>query len=246
VWEASEVRYQFVFATMVFMQSHREPEPPPLNILRLPWNVLYILATLIEPALPRSCGAVLLQRFIVWFDAGFDSSPYVDHRSPFANNLCDDDEYKGTFIAGRNTFTNWKRSMTEKELRQLLSEFVESRQDDQATEERWRTHMLKRITSSHAEGVRRLEKRLEQQQASLEEMQAAMLRQEAVLRTLLGARADASPDEDSPRPMQPEDLQGLIETVPMDSRDEPQLPDGVEVANRRSFVEVANDVLPFQ
>jgi hypothetical protein len=76
----------------------------PVTCRRLPWNVLYILATLIEPALPRSCGAVLLQRFIVWFDAGFDSSPYVDHRSPFANNLCDDDEYKGTFIAGRNTF----------------------------------------------------------------------------------------------------------------------------------------------
>ena len=34
-----------------------------------------------------------------------------------ANNLSESDEYIGTEIDGRNTFTNWKKSMTEQEVR---------------------------------------------------------------------------------------------------------------------------------
>jgi len=105
-----------------------------------------------------------------------------------ANNLSESDEYIGTEIDGRNTFTNWKKSMTEQELREMIYGYVASHQDEQAAEERWRTKMLKRITSAVAESHASLDERLAAQQAALDQVQAGLSR-------LLG---DAPPPSHAP------------------------------------------------
>ena len=52
VWEANVVNHQMLFAMNVHFQSHRPPEPPPFNILRLPWHAIQQLFRMVGYFLP--------------------------------------------------------------------------------------------------------------------------------------------------------------------------------------------------
>ena len=174
VWEAASVNHQMLFARVVYAQWSCPPEPPPLNILGLPWVALGLLCTLASRALKvGSPLRSLLERVVRSIDAAVDYSPYIDH-SIASNVDAATEEYVGTTVGSRNTFTSWKKGRTVAELRSMLIEYVYQHQDEVAQEDRWRSKMLKRITSAVERSQRLTSSKLSQQEEVLGELKATV------------------------------------------------------------------------
>ena len=108
----------------------------------------------------------------------------MTHTSPAATNLDKNDEYCGTEIEGRNTFKNWKRSMTLEEKGDIVLQFVLNHQDEATMTHRWRTKMIKRLTGDFREHALAINQRLDRQeelmnaqQRTLEALQRALAAQ---------------------------------------------------------------------
>jgi len=177
VWEASELNTQVLFAKAVFFQSHRAPEPPPFNVLRLPYSLASTVLWLMRLLTPDSCRrlASLLDVAVNELTVGFEFSPHVDASDTVAANLADEtNEYVGLESAGRNTLRSWKKGVEINALRERLIEYVTTHEDDVAQEERWRANMLKRITSSVHASRERVEAKVAAQQDALDSVQASL------------------------------------------------------------------------
>ena len=190
VWESAEISSQCLFARAVFFQRDRPPEPPPLNILRVPWYVLWSGVRLAMLALPKGSEAHrCLSSAAQALSSGFGYSPFVTHTSPVATNLDKNDEYCGTEVEGRNTFKNWKRSMTFEEKGDIILQFVLNHQDEATMTHRWRTKMIKRLTGEFREHTMALNQRLDRQEELMSAQQRTL---EALQRTLHTLCSDSS------------------------------------------------------
>lgn len=77
IWEAVEVSHQFLFARLLLNQLTRSPDPPPLNMLRVPVHCLALLIGLAErlamlTGLHKCTGAC--QNAREYLEKGFDFS----------------------------------------------------------------------------------------------------------------------------------------------------------------------------
>ena len=77
-------------------------------------------------------------------------------------------EYRGTDIAGRNTFESWKNGQTEQDLSDAIVDFVLAHMDDDAQEDRWRTKMQKRIVAAVNEQARAMVTHIDERMDKLE------------------------------------------------------------------------------
>ena len=183
VWESAEINSQCLFARAVFYQAQRPPEPPPLNILRAPSQALWFATRM--AMLACRAGSPLFQRLaaverLLWST----DSLLITHLSPASTNLNADNEYVGTNIDGRNTFANWKKSMTTEEKREMILDFMLANQDEEALETRWRSKMLKRVTSELRDVKDHLGERLEEQENASRSLDRKMQGMMQTLHTL--------------------------------------------------------------
>jgi hypothetical protein len=175
VWEASELQSQYLFARQAFFQSNRPPEPPPLNMMRIPTIVIFLVLKGLRLAQrPGWRSRRITDEALRFVLSGFQFSRSVDHTSPRSENLDERNEYKGTSILGRNTFDSWRKGLSEGQLGELLVEFVTSHLDDAAAEERWRSKMTKRITSLIETSAARTGERLDAQERMLHEIRGTL------------------------------------------------------------------------
>jgi hypothetical protein len=162
VWEASEVNHQFLFARLLFVQLERTPEPPPLNVLRLPVYALHVCLAVILRALPR--GSALhrrVSRVVAYVATGFVQSS-MDTSMSRGNLDESSGEYVGTSFEGHNSWEAWKAAMSAEEMRHFLVGFLVRHEDDVAQEGRWRAKMLKRITGQFAQLEARIERMVDE------------------------------------------------------------------------------------
>lgn len=79
----------------------------------------------------------------------------------------------GAFVNGRNTFEKWRRQ--ERGSRQaLILEYVLAHQDDAEIEDRWRTRMVKRLTTELRKQRNELRERCDEQRQAINDVQAAL------------------------------------------------------------------------
>jgi hypothetical protein len=79
VWEAAEVNCQFLFARLVFFQRLRPPEPPPLNLLKIPITLLALFLIGVTAALPaESIAHHYVSQFKDYMLAGFEYSSIIN------------------------------------------------------------------------------------------------------------------------------------------------------------------------
>jgi len=158
VWEASEVNHQFLFARLLFVQLERTPEPPPLNVLRLPMYVCNVFIHAIVLPL-TSCSSALHKRVAragAFLATGFVQSS-IDMSKSRSNCHETTGEYVGTSFEGHNSWEAWKAAMSVEDMRDFLLGFLVRHEDDVAQEGRWRAKMLKRITGQFAQLEFRIE-----------------------------------------------------------------------------------------
>lgn len=145
VWEASSTHAQFLFARLTMNQLQQPPEPPPLNVLRLPTYVLALLTEGLQSALPRNAWVDWLVRLL---RSSFEYSVILPADSPLAVNVGSvTGDYIGTTCRGRNTFVSWKAAWTHSRLCRHIDAFISKREDNYSQEGRWRVKMMKRINS---------------------------------------------------------------------------------------------------
>ena len=126
--ESAEINSQCLFARAVFYQAERPPEPPPLNTLRVPSQVLWFLTKCVMMACRADSSTRKRVERLFWST----DSPFVHHTSRASTNLDENDEYVGTTLEGRsNTFSNWKKSMTTDEKRVMVLDFLLANQDEE-------------------------------------------------------------------------------------------------------------------
>ena len=152
-----------LFARLVFLQLKRPPEPPPLNLLRVPSMLCLLALRLIVFCLPKKTSAdrpavKMLLKMRTFFAKAFEYSPVLE----------DNVRIKGGEYVGLSSFENWK-VVTEGDLSDVLCNFVAKRFDDvqQEQDHSWRSKMMKRIGSQ----VEQVGARLEKQQKELEKQQ---------------------------------------------------------------------------
>ena len=183
VWEANVVNHQMLFAMNVHFQSDRPPEPPPFNIVRVPWYVLQLILRLIGFWLPDGWAiSRILSRLDGEIELGFEFSRNVDATDSVARNLDPKtNDYVGLDVAGHCTFRSWRRSVELPTLIQSITAHVTEHEDESTQQERWRSKMLKRITSvvhaykaSTHRGMSRQEEALAKLQAQMTEVLAAL------------------------------------------------------------------------
>lgn len=187
IWDASEINHQFLFARIVQAQHACAPEPPPLNVLKLPAHLLVFSIKHIAARLPdnsRAFGA--LSSLLAFLVSGMDKSSLVPANSARAINLGPDGEYLGTTIkystdagatseGARNTLQAWRSSNTVGELVGLVANFVTRHEDDVAIEEHWRAKMTKRIISRLDASDKWVEERLVEQQQAIQDIREMLI-----------------------------------------------------------------------
>ena len=70
----------------------------------------------------------------------------------------------------RNTWESWKRGLAEEQLRESMLSYVTNMTDDVPQENRWRSKMMKRISSLLEGQAKETEKRLASQRVLLNEL----------------------------------------------------------------------------
>jgi len=124
----------------------------------------------------------ILSRLDGEIELGFEFSRNVDATDSVARNLDPKtNDYVGLDVAGHCTFRSWRRSVELPTLIQSITAHVTEHEDESAQQERWRSKMLKRITSvvhaykaSTHRGMSRQEEALAKLQAQMTEVLAAL------------------------------------------------------------------------
>ena len=184
VWEASEINYQYLFARAVFFQQKRQPEPPPLNVLRLPALAVYwsfkLLSLPFEATADGSTSKEMLRRITEWLASGFTYSPFI--YTDVARNIQVHakreegmmPEYVGTTIGTRNTYDSWRNGTDEEDLLENIENHINDHVDEVAQQERWRSKFLQRITRAVSQSEDAVQEQLSKQQATLDQVREAL------------------------------------------------------------------------
>jgi len=166
VWEASSTHAQFLFARLTIASMMRPPEPPPLNLLRLPTYVITALVHTVACLFPERAKYGLLRGAGEATKMAFEYSTLLSAKSKRAVNVSRiTGEYVGTSLRQRSTFEAWKAAWSYERLSSFVEAFIDARDDIVAQEgmsqSRHRSK-LKKETSTL------ITQKLEAQQAALE------------------------------------------------------------------------------
>ncbi|KAL1496837.1 hypothetical protein AB1Y20_014423 [Prymnesium parvum] len=167
MYDSMSIHLQTHFARAVVAWCASSPEPPPLNLLHLPYTALSLLAKL----RPRKTPRFEMRRGLRQerssrvrrnsYDAFSGMNLHAVHQlvgseTPPAEKQHD---YAGTTVTipslgPRNSWEIWKAKLTEEELAQEVGNFVASRVDTLVQEERWRNKIMRRLGDKfdHIEG----------------------------------------------------------------------------------------------
>jgi hypothetical protein len=97
VWAGSAINHQFLYARQLLTTSKREPEPPPLNVLRWPIYLVYFLLKICRHALPKGRVRHACEQAHAFIMAGFEVSSWATSTSDQRrDNLDGAGEYIGT------------------------------------------------------------------------------------------------------------------------------------------------------
>ena len=145
IWEASAMNHKFLFTRLVFNQLHRQFEPPPLNLLRIPLVFVDGLIHAFLRFIPRSALTAFLTRISAVLGKGLFTGYSVLDAEHFDDSLDSSGRFVGITVEGRNSWEAWKAASSEEAFREKLEAFVAHHADDVAQEDRWRSKMMRRV-----------------------------------------------------------------------------------------------------
>ena len=141
IWETSQETHQLLFARLVTGLITVSPEPPPLNMLRMPAYFLNAVLKCLHLAAPGNTSLQSAHEFVA---AGFDFSALrttTSFQRDAVSAQGDTGEYVGVTVAGRNSFKVWLDAHPKEELAESLFSFFEANESPECTEERWKKSM---------------------------------------------------------------------------------------------------------